>query len=278
MLSSSPSKYGTEKCASITATTTTSEVKDAQMVSSSPSKYGPGKCASITATTATSEVKDAQMVSSSPSKYGPGKCASITAATATSEVKDAQMVNSSPSKYGPGKCASIITTATTTTFEVKDVQNDNKLPISFEEDQPKSPTAGSTSGNVNRNLVYARRKFDAELTNSDKNRTISSAFHQQPEGDKKKPDDLFATDTVRNFENEQTMEQWKARFSQLNNYLNQCDTSSQEVYLQKLRSFSPDECNRHAVELERRAMQLTMQEGTEMQRVKELNVLLQFGH
>ncbi|XP_076888154.1 uncharacterized protein LOC143538484 [Bidens hawaiensis] len=254
------------------------------MVSSSPSKCGPGKGASIittaTATTVTSEVKDAQMVSSSPSKCGPGKGASIittaTATTATSEVKDTQMVSSSPSKCGPGKCSSIINAATTTTSEVKDVQNDNKPPIS--EDQPKSPTAGSTSGNVNRNLVYARRKSDAELTNSDKNRTTSSAY-QQPEGDKKKPDDLLAT--VSNFENEQTlstMEQWKARFSQLNNYLNQCDTSSQEAYLQKLRSFSPDECNRHAVELERRAIQLTMQEGTEMQRVKELNLLLQSGH
>ncbi|KAM0039447.1 hypothetical protein Hdeb2414_s0012g00382231 [Helianthus debilis subsp. tardiflorus] len=201
-----------------------------------------------------------------------------------------QMVSSNLSKYGLGKCASIITTATTTTTtttaaaaEVREVQNDNKPQRSFDEDQPKSPT----TGNVNRNLVYARRKSETELSNSDKNRTTPSAYQQQAAGDKKKPDESFAPNsiatatTIRSFENEQAlsaMEHWSARFAQLHNYLRQCDASNQEVYLQKLRSFSPDECNRHAVELERRAIQLTMQEGTEIQRVKELNVLLQFGH
>ncbi|KAI3761815.1 hypothetical protein L1987_52237 [Smallanthus sonchifolius] len=203
-----------------------------------------------------------------------------------------QMVSSNLSKYGLGKCASIITTATTTTAttttsEVRDVQNDNKPPRSFEEDQAKGPTPGPTSGNVNRNLVYARRKSDAELSNSDKNRTTSSAYQQQEAGDQKKPDESFApnpiaaTTKIRNFENEQSLsalEHWSARFAQLHNYLHKCDTSNQEAYLQKLRSFSPDECNRHAVELERRAIQLTMQEGTEIKRVKDLNVLLQFGH
>ncbi|KAK9070183.1 hypothetical protein SSX86_010583 [Deinandra increscens subsp. villosa] len=195
-----------------------------------------------------------------------------------------QMVSSNLSKYGLGERASIITTATTTTSEVRNVQNDNKPPRSFEEDQSKNPMP---SGNFNVNLVYARRKSDAELSNSDKNRTTSSAYQQQAADDKKKPNESLAlnsiatTTTLRNFENEQalsTMEHWNARFAQLHNYLKQCDASNQEVYLQKLRSFSPDECNRHAVELERRAIRLTMQEGTEIKRVKDLNVLLHIGN
>ncbi|KAK1441360.1 hypothetical protein QVD17_07210 [Tagetes erecta] len=193
------------------------------------------------------------------------------------------MVSSNLSKYGLGNSASIITTATTTTSEVRDVHDDNKPPRSFEEDQAKSPTPGST----NRNLVYVRRKSDAELSNSDKNRTTSPAYQQPAAGDQKKTNESFALNSIatstriRNFENNQTssaMEHWNARFTQLHNYLRQCDTSNQEVYLQKLRSFSPDECNRHAVELEKRAIQLTMQEGLEIKRVKDLNVLLQFGH
>ncbi|KAI3784413.1 hypothetical protein L1987_43512 [Smallanthus sonchifolius] len=185
-----------------------------------------------------------------------------------------QMVSSNLSKYGLGKCASIITTATS---EVRDAQNGNKSrPVSsfVKEAQAKS-LSGTSSGNVNCNLVYARRKYDAELSNSDKNQTT----FQQAAGDKK---ESFAQNSIaaatttrtRNCENDQTMEHWNARFAQLHNYLYQYDNSNQlEVYVQKLRSFSRDECNRHAVELERRTIQLTVQEGIEIKRVNDLNVL-----
>ncbi|KAL8251535.1 hypothetical protein R6Q59_035228 [Mikania micrantha] len=194
-----------------------------------------------------------------------------------------QMVSSNLSKYGLGKSASIITTTTTpnaatntTTATARDVQNDKKIPagsFSVEEAQAKS-LSGTSIGNVNRNLVYARRKYDSDLSNSDKNRTT---YQQPAAGDK---NDSFAQNSIStatrtsNRENEQAMEHWNARFARLQNYLHQCDTSNQqEVYLQKLRSFSPDECNRHAIELERRAIQLTLQEGTEIKRVNDLNVL-----
>ncbi|KAI3725729.1 hypothetical protein L1987_65521 [Smallanthus sonchifolius] len=190
-----------------------------------------------------------------------------------------QMLSSNLSKYGLGKCASIITTTTATTTtnatsEVRDAQNDHKShPVSsfVKEAQAKS-LSGTSSGNVNCNLVYARRKYDADLSNSDKNQTT----FQQAAGDKKESfaqNSLAAATTTgtRNCENEQAIEHWNVRFAQLHSYLYQYDNSNQlEFYL---RSFSRDECNRHAIELERRAIQLTVQEGIEIKRVNDLNVL-----
>ncbi|CAK9178322.1 unnamed protein product [Ilex paraguariensis] len=66
------------------------------------------------------------------------------------------------------------------------------------------------------------------------------------------------------------------RFIRLQNFLKQCDESNQN-YTQMLLNFSPAELSRHAVELEKRAIQLTIEEGKEMQRVKALNVLGKSG-
>ncbi|XP_023770380.1 uncharacterized protein LOC111919003 [Lactuca sativa] len=192
-----------------------------------------------------------------------------------------QMVSSNLSKYGLGKCPSIISsspdkppTPLVTTKDktvknvqnpppvaakdtnVKSVQNDSKTgpPETLE---AKSPPGGSNVNN--HNLVYARRKSDGEHI-----------------GDKRRSSPQKGNDVV----NEQSsvvnlsaMEHWNTRFVQLQNYLKQCDNSNHEVYLQELRSFSPDECSRHAVDLERRAIQLVVEEGREIQRVKDLNVL-----
>lgn len=49
--------------------------------------------------------------------------------------------------------------------------------------------------------------------------------------------------------------------------------SNQDAYIQALRSFTSVELSRHAFELEKRAIQLSLEEGKEMQRVKVLNVL-----
>lgn len=200
-----------------------------------------------------------------------------------------QMVSSNLSKYGLGKYPNIISSSSDNQ-PVADVQNDNNAPRPFEdsilqkEEAVKSPPSGSS--NVNRNLVYARRKSDAELTNSQRTR-ITTGYQQL--GDKNHtsqiPNEQIPVNSTmvnfRNCEKEQatmvnslhSMDHWNARFAQLHKYLKQCDNSNQEVYLQKLRSFSPDECSRHAVELEKRAIKLTFDEGNEMQRVKDLNVL-----
>lgn len=217
-----------------------------------------------------------------------------------------QMVSSNLSKYGLGNCATIMPSSDNQPVPtMRDVQNDNKnrpfdnSALQKEEAvtqpfQAKSPPGSSSNNNnVNRNLVYARRKSDAELSNSrtsDKNRTSG---YQQVEAKIKANDsiqsfsripDNSAATRIRNCENKQSailnsaaMDNWNARFVQLQKYLKQCDSSNPEVYLQKLRSFSTDECSRRAVELERRAIQLMMEEGREIERVKDLNVLGKSG-
>lgn len=68
-------------------------------------------------------------------------------------------------------------------------------------------------------------------------------------------------------------QQRKERFLRLQKVLKQCDEFDQNDYIQMLRSFSPSELSRHAIELEKRAIQLTVEEGKEIQRMKELNIL-----
>ncbi|MCL7025880.1 hypothetical protein MKW94_011316 [Papaver nudicaule] len=66
---------------------------------------------------------------------------------------------------------------------------------------------------------------------------------------------------------------WKERFPHLQMFLRNCDHSSQEEYIQMLKSLSSVGRSRHAVELEKRAIQLLLEEGKELNRMKLLNVL-----
>ncbi|CAL9116657.1 uncharacterized protein LOC135633319 isoform X2 [Musa acuminata AAA Group] len=68
-------------------------------------------------------------------------------------------------------------------------------------------------------------------------------------------------------------EGWKDRFLRLQMFLKTCDQSYQEDYIQMLRSLSAIGRSRHAVELEKRAIHLLLEEGKELQRMKALNVL-----
>ncbi|KAL0432780.1 UNVERIFIED_CONTAM: hypothetical protein Slati_2612300 [Sesamum latifolium] len=63
------------------------------------------------------------------------------------------------------------------------------------------------------------------------------------------------------------------RFIRLQKFLKQCDEANQREYTQMLLHLSPAELSKHAVELEKRAIQLTIEEGNEMQRMKALNIL-----
>ncbi|KAI0500880.1 hypothetical protein KFK09_019098 [Dendrobium nobile] len=66
---------------------------------------------------------------------------------------------------------------------------------------------------------------------------------------------------------------WKDRFIRLQMFLKSCEQSSQEKYIQNLRSLSAAGRSMHAVELEKRAIQLLCDEGRELQKMKVLNVL-----
>ncbi|KDP42029.1 hypothetical protein JCGZ_03092 [Jatropha curcas] len=66
---------------------------------------------------------------------------------------------------------------------------------------------------------------------------------------------------------------WEERYHQLQILLKKLDESDQEDYVQMLRSLSSVELSRHAVELEKRSIQLSLEEAKEVQRVGILNVL-----
>uniref|UniRef100_J3LVG8 Serine-rich 25 kDa antigen protein n=1 Tax=Oryza brachyantha TaxID=4533 RepID=J3LVG8_ORYBR len=66
---------------------------------------------------------------------------------------------------------------------------------------------------------------------------------------------------------------WNARFNRLQTYLENCDRSTQEGYMRMLRSLSAADRSMHAIDLEKRAIHLLVEEGKELQRMKALNVL-----
>ncbi|KAK3137448.1 hypothetical protein QOZ80_5BG0452380 [Eleusine coracana subsp. coracana] len=70
-----------------------------------------------------------------------------------------------------------------------------------------------------------------------------------------------------------SIQYWSERFNRLQTYLENCDRSTQEGYLRKLRSLSAAGRSMHAIELEKRAIHLLVEEGKELQRMKALNVL-----
>lgn len=76
-------------------------------------------------------------------------------------------------------------------------------------------------------------------------------------------------------ENSQGMKNlhWEERFMKLQQLLRSLDQADHKDYLQMLRSLSSVDLSWHAVELERRSIQLSLEEAKEMQRVGLLNVL-----
>ncbi|KAF7841633.1 Protein LIN52 [Senna tora] len=66
---------------------------------------------------------------------------------------------------------------------------------------------------------------------------------------------------------------WEERYHRLQMFLRKLDQTDQEEYIQMLHSLSSIELSRHAVELEKRSIQLSLEEAKELQRVAVLNVL-----
>ncbi|XP_051219926.1 uncharacterized protein [Lolium perenne] len=66
---------------------------------------------------------------------------------------------------------------------------------------------------------------------------------------------------------------WSERYNRLQTYLENCDRSSQEGYMRMLRPLSATGRSMHAIELEKRAIHLLVEEGKELHRMKALNVL-----
>ncbi|KAL1535166.1 hypothetical protein AAHA92_31251 [Salvia divinorum] len=64
------------------------------------------------------------------------------------------------------------------------------------------------------------------------------------------------------------------RFIRLQKSLKQYDEANQRDYTQTLMHLPPSELSKQAVELEKRAIQLTIEEGNEMQRMKAMNIFI----
>lgn len=74
-------------------------------------------------------------------------------------------------------------------------------------------------------------------------------------------------------EDQKICQNWEERYVNLQNYLKICDSeSTHKKHIQNLRHLSPAELSMYAVELEKRAIQLTIEEGKEFQRMKALKI------
>ncbi|CAI9275769.1 unnamed protein product [Lactuca saligna] len=65
-----------------------------------------------------------------------------------------------------------------------------------------------------------------------------------------------------------SVQNWEERYLLLQNFLKAVDQSTQDDYLQMLRSLSSVDLSRLAVELERRTIRLSMEEAKEVRRAK----------
>ncbi|KAJ0489888.1 putative transcription factor C2H2 family [Helianthus annuus] len=73
-----------------------------------------------------------------------------------------------------------------------------------------------------------------------------------------------------------SIQHWEERYFKLQNFLKALDSSNQDDYRQMLRSLSSVGLSRVAVELEKRSIQLSMEEAKEVQRAKIVDVLDKF--
>ncbi|KAE9603466.1 hypothetical protein Lal_00001694 [Lupinus albus] len=148
----------------------------------------------------------------------------------------------------------------------------------------------TTNINGHHHLVYVRRKSESELAKITpsanpiiiiNNNSYSPHSTQQLESDHVTPSSTPTTMRLPPLQSNhvstpttglQTLH-WEDRYQQLHMFLRNLDISHQQQYIQMLQSLSSFELSRHAVELEKRSIQLSLEEARELQRVRVLNVL-----
>jgi len=124
-----------------------------------------------------------------------------------------------------------------------------------------SPTSNAANGN----LVYVRRRPELELAKSGIfNNASNDACYPQARG---------SQDENTEKRSQMNRKHWEERYSQLQDLLKLLDQSNQDHYVQVLHSLPSLELSRHAVELEKRSIELSLEEAKEMQRVQLLDVL-----
>jgi hypothetical protein len=70
--------------------------------------------------------------------------------------------------------------------------------------------------------------------------------------------------TVQDDTHKSSNQYWNARFNRLQTYLESCDRSTQEGYMRMLRSLSAADRSMHAIDLEKRAIHLLVEEGNKL--------------
>uniref|UniRef100_A0A0A9GCL2 Uncharacterized protein n=1 Tax=Arundo donax TaxID=35708 RepID=A0A0A9GCL2_ARUDO len=152
----------------------------------------------------------------------------------------------------------------------QDSQHDeaNNPQLASQHDEASKPQVASQHDEASKPQVASPVAESVEL--------VSSKSPEKPNvesvAEKTKPPVASGTG-VQDDVQQSSIQYWNERFSRLKTYLENCDRSTQEGYLRKLRSLSAAGRSMHAVELEKRAIHLLVEEGKELQRMKALNVL-----
>ncbi|KAM0836485.1 hypothetical protein ACQ4PT_062298 [Festuca glaucescens] len=131
---------------------------------------------------------------------------------------------------------------------------------------PQNFTAANTASPTHRNVVS---------TAVPQNFTTASMAHCNIVATSTSSHDAVATTTVSSPDDLQrsSNQDWKQRFIRLQEFLRNKEQSGQEEYIRMLHSLSSVGRSKHAIELEKRAVNLLIEEGKELQKMKALNVL-----
>ncbi|XP_072147622.1 uncharacterized protein [Setaria viridis] len=162
---------------------------------------------------------------------------------------------------------------------------------------PLSPTNHHTLGNpgANGHLVYVRRRPDtdqskggtsarAESSSSISTKKPVAGGSQPQESSLKHQNNVPHTQSSPQFASpaaapnrahppRSSNQDRSDRFLRLQTFLRNNEQSGQEEYIRMLRSLSSVGLSKHAIELEKRAANLLVEEGKELQKMKVLNVL-----
>ncbi|KAJ3685775.1 hypothetical protein LUZ61_014939 [Rhynchospora tenuis] len=138
-----------------------------------------------------------------------------------------------------------ISTNQVTSLGVDEKEIEPKIDVDFQQQKSAAPNQG-TNGAKNQNIGI----------NEPKSATITS---------KQAMTDSNSRSSDR--------ENFRERFAKLQIFLKDCDCSRQDDYIRMLRSLSAVGRSKHAIALEKRAMDLLMEEGKELRRMNNLHVL-----
>ncbi|XP_010431763.1 PREDICTED: uncharacterized protein LOC104716113 isoform X1 [Camelina sativa] len=130
---------------------------------------------------------------------------------------------------------------------------------------PLSPATNAASGR----LVYVRRRVEVDTSKAAAAAAASTTPPKEP------PTVAVAVAVASSSPQGPSSHRldWEERYDHLQTLLNMLNESDRNDHVQMLWSLPSSELSKHAVELEKRSIQFSLEEAREMQRVAALNVL-----